>query len=100
MTQKTRELLEKRRDRRSLLEIALDVHMTTTGNSERSLKAQDRDVEALRLALDTWEHQLCKYEDFDNAVRALIKAALDEHEEEERTYVRKDIRRLAETEKE
>jgi len=63
---------------RSLLECALDVHMTTTGAAERSREDQNADVKVLTHALMKWKPGLSQHERFDNAVRELIGSALSE----------------------
>jgi hypothetical protein len=63
---------------RSLVECALDVHMTTTGSAERSRDDQNADVKVLADALMKWKQGRPQDERFDNAVRELIGAALAE----------------------
>lgn len=63
---------------RTVVECALDVHMTTNGSAERSREDQNDDVEALVHVLMKWKPGLPQNERFDNAVRALICAALAE----------------------
>lgn len=61
--------------------MALEVHMTCTGNQERSDELQAADVATLRLAVETWEPPaLARYAEFDNKVLALIMSALSEAE--------------------
>lgn len=67
-------------ERRSVLEICLDVHMHNTGSGENP--KQDRDVVLLAKIADNWEpsfgHQ--EWQRFDDAVLLLIRAAIEEHE--------------------
>lgn len=63
---------------RSLVECALDVHMTTTGACERSRDDQNADVKVLAEALMKWKPGRPQHERFDNAVRELVGAALSE----------------------
>lgn len=63
---------------RSLVECALDVHMTTTGSFERSDSDQNADVAVLTEALMTWKAGRPQDERFDNAVKELISASLAE----------------------
>lgn len=61
---------------RSVLQVALDVHMTTTGSSERSRETQERDVLALREVEATWtNHHAC---DFDDCVLELVRVTIKE----------------------
>lgn len=62
---------------RSVLEIALDVHMTVTGAMDRQDEAQEKDIMALRHVVRQWKpsvHSLL----FDGAVRQVVVYALDE----------------------
>lgn len=63
---------------RTLVSCALDVHMTASGAFERSSKEQNDDIRVLRAIIDSWKPGIQKYEKFDNAVKNLITAALDE----------------------
>ena len=64
-----------------VLQCALNVHMTTTGSFERSMTYQDSDVAELKSRLDNWEPTWDqKYAAFDEAVRAMLVAAISEHE--------------------
>jgi len=69
-----------------ILHVALDVHMTTTGSMERSYATGDQeqqaDIEILKKKLANWEPSIKRSLAFDNAVRALIVAALAEVEVE------------------
>lgn len=66
--------------KRSLLEIILDVHMTTTGSYDRYAECQERDVKALQIALNTWQDsQLPQYAEFDHNVKRLLNIALEEY---------------------
>ena len=60
---------------RSILEIALDVKTTEEGSFERSAKEQAQDLVLLHQALEMWKPSSNK---FDNAVKALIEAALED----------------------
>ncbi len=70
--------LRKMQNGRSLLDIALDVHMTNTGSCERSKEEQTQDKIILHTALDTWESSNKKWEKFDNCVQELLITALHE----------------------
>ena len=62
--------------RRSVLDVALDVHMTHHGSMERDAYAQENDIVALREVESTWKnHGIC---DFDDAVLGVIRAAIVE----------------------
>lgn len=65
-------------DGRSILDCALDVHMTVTGASERSLTDQSNDIDVLEHTLAKWRDGHKNSVTFDNAVRQLIVAALEE----------------------
>jgi hypothetical protein len=66
---------------RSLPQIALDVHMTTTGSYERSDKDQQADIELLGYKMDHWEPTENKKDlAFDRAVLNLIGLAWVETE--------------------
>lgn len=70
--------LEKRGDelyRRGVLQVCLDVHMTTRGSMERSDHEQERDVSLLRTVLETWEVSNI---DFDTCVLKLVVCTIDE----------------------
>lgn len=70
---------------RSVLDVALDVHMTANGGLERGMGPQTEDVRALRHIDATWKNDgIC---DFDDAVRAVIKAALVEAEQHRDKHV-------------
>lgn len=61
---------------RSVLAVALDVHMTTTGSLDRPTEQQSSDIRALQEVDADWQNPwIC---DFDDCVRALIQAALKE----------------------
>lgn len=68
------------RSKKTLLEAALDAHMTYTGAYERQDEDHREDLRLLKEALETWapSHNE-KYETFDNAVKALCQAALAEN---------------------
>ena len=79
MQQSIKEYIHKICNGRSLLDVALDVHMTNTGSYERSKQAQDNDIEVITLVLKTWEPTVHrKYEEFDNAVKNLLTITLKE----------------------
>lgn len=63
---------------RSLLDCALDVHMTVTGTLERSLVEQAKDMGALKHTLSNWKPSWPGEQAFDEAVRNLIEIALGE----------------------
>lgn len=68
---------------RSVLEVALDVHMTSTGAMERPFGDngvyQRRDIDALLEIDRSWKPtMLDKSLRFDNAVREVVRAALAE----------------------
>lgn len=63
---------------RSLLDCALDVHMTVTGTLERSLVEQAKDMGALKHTLSNWKPSWPGGQAFDEAVRNLIEIALGE----------------------
>jgi hypothetical protein len=65
-------------DGRSILDCALDVHMTVTGALERSLTEQSNDLDVLEHTLAKWRDGHKKSVNFDSAVRQLIVAALEE----------------------
>lgn len=61
---------------RSVLQLALDVHTSSTGSFERSVEDQERDCLALREVEHTWKNRgSC---DFDDAVLELVRAAIHE----------------------
>ena len=58
---------------RSLPQIALDVHLTTTGAYERSDAKQQTDIEFLKYKLDNWEDSCPKRSlPFDTAVKQMV----------------------------
>lgn len=63
---------------RSVLQVALDVHMTAIGSYVRSAEEQDNDVRALKRVIEQWRFSIGR---FDDAVHEVIEAALEEHEE-------------------
>lgn len=63
---------------RSILDCALDVHMTNTGSLMRGDEEQKLDVRVLINALTTWKPGRTQDERFDNAVRQLLWATLAE----------------------
>jgi hypothetical protein len=69
------------RDNRSIAQIAVDVHSTTTGSFVRDDENQERDIEALKMKLARWEPSSPKRcEQFDNCVKALVRMAITEAE--------------------
>lgn len=72
---------------RTLLDCALDVHMTVTGTYERcpgnECPTQEDDIRALQHTLDNWKPSWPGEERFDLAVRNLIQAALNEVRKDE-----------------
>lgn len=61
---------------RSVLTLALDVHMTVNGSTDRDPIKQERDILALREIEHAWKNEgIC---DFDDAVLALVRAAITE----------------------
>ena len=65
---------------KSLLEIALDLHMGTTGSMECPPDYLEKCAVIIRSALASWEKGLTSTFHFDNAVRNLIETALWDHE--------------------
>jgi len=64
---------------RSLPQIALDVHMTTTGAYERPDAKQQSDIGFLKYKLDNWEPSCPKTSfPFDEAVHQMVCFALFE----------------------
>jgi hypothetical protein len=63
---------------RSVLSVALDVHMTVTGSTERNPDEQERDIKALREIVSTWDNRFAC--EFDEAVLSLVNAAIKESE--------------------
>lgn len=68
--------------KRSLLDCALDVHMTVAGTYERcsggESPTQEDDISALQHSLDNWKPSWPGQEAFDNAVRKLLQISLEE----------------------
>jgi len=66
----------------TLLDIALDVHMTANWSYDRDANGSEHqeDVKILKYALDNWKEGRKEYSRFDNAVKELIEAALEENE--------------------
>jgi len=80
-------------DDRSVLTLALDVHMTTHGSIERGNFEQERDLLALRQIESTWtNHGRC---DFDDAVLSVVRAAIAEANEK-KTRKGKPVKELPE----
>jgi len=64
---------------RSVLQVALDVHTTTMGSSERPKADQVRDIKLLRYIIKSWEPTLLdKSRQFDRTVYNVIRVALIE----------------------
>lgn len=69
---------------KSLLELCLNIHMHHTGASH-PLPEYDKDVRVLVSRLENWQPNLhARSTVFDNAVKELIKATLNEVAEYER----------------
>ena len=69
----------------SIMNIALDVHMTLTGALDRGIDVkskQEGDVELLREKLALWRPSICKgSKAFDTAVKQILVEVLREHDE-------------------
>ena len=65
---------------RSLLECALDVHMTTLGSFPRYDNSYEDDLRALKWRYDNWTPNNGLGQEFDRAVYNLIKVVLREAE--------------------
>jgi len=64
---------------RSLLQVALDVHMYTTGASERPYQEQQDDIKLLQKKIIEWEPSvLLENKAFDDLVRLLCIQSLVE----------------------
>ena len=67
-------------DARNILDIALDIHMTTTGSMERSYGTgeaeQAADIAYLKERLAEWEPSIGRSGPFDDACKAVIKTAI------------------------
>jgi hypothetical protein len=63
---------------RSLLEMSLEVHMTTTGAYPRYDNSQEDDLRALTWRFHNWTPNDGLGQEFDRAVYNLVKAALRE----------------------
>lgn len=63
---------------RSILQCALDVHMTNTGSGERSNEEQENDVKVLSECILNWNSSIKFTYHFDRCVYDLIYAALAE----------------------
>jgi predicted double-glycine peptidase len=76
----SRREVRRRQVNRSVLDIALAVHMTGNGSFERELRDQMADIKLLQDVLLTWENNgVCH---FDDCVKVLIQAAIIEQEGE------------------
>lgn len=63
---------------KSLLELCLDIHMHHTGASD-PLPEYEKDVRVLVYRLESWQTNPHKqFANFDNAVKELVKATLNE----------------------
>lgn len=67
-------------DQRSLLECALDVHMTTLGSFPRYDNSQEEDLRALKWRFYNWTPNDGLGQEFDRAIYNLIKTVLKEAE--------------------
>lgn len=66
---------------RTLLDCALDVHMTTIGTLQRyDNHSQNADIEALKWRFNNWTPPECLGQEFDRSVYRLIKTTLTEAE--------------------
>lgn len=63
---------------RNVLQIALDVHMTTTGSFERSEEEQEFDIKCLKHVLRNWKSGRPIDAPFDSQVHQLICVTLFE----------------------
>jgi hypothetical protein len=70
--------LKEKQGNRTLLEIALDIHMTNTGAMERSYDAQQEDVELVFALLKIWQKPVHSAV-FDSLVFALCNEAIREY---------------------
>lgn len=67
--------------RSSILNVALDVHGTTTGSYERGESpTQEHDVEFLRGRLACWEPSFPSSKLFDEDCRQVVQRAVDEYD--------------------
>lgn len=62
--------------KRTVLQIALDVHGTTVGSYDRCLDKQKKDIQLLKMILSKWEPSILLTEKFDNAVKNILEIAL------------------------
>jgi hypothetical protein len=70
---------EKAAEGRSVLAIALDVHMTSVGSCERPAADQKRDLKLLRHVAESWKANTTGVgRDFDLQVLKLVLAAMHE----------------------
>jgi hypothetical protein len=71
---------------RNILNIALQVHMTTVGSYERShttgMTEQEADVQLLRERLANWRPSHLGSYAFDQACKSVVEAALKDYEQE------------------
>jgi hypothetical protein len=67
--------VEKALDGRSILDCALDVHMTNTGSYDRDAESQKLDKKVLNHVLENWKNPTG---DFDQCVKNLIIVVLKE----------------------
>ena len=65
----------------NLLQIVLDVHMTTTGSFERPRRDQAKDLGVLEGKLINWTYLSKRTETFDEAVRKLLQVVVLEARE-------------------
>jgi hypothetical protein len=67
--------LEVLQDNRTILQVALDVHMTTTGSYARSARKQEIDISILEDSIKNWEDcSIPTSAYFDYCVKQLITA--------------------------
>jgi hypothetical protein len=78
MIEPTKQSVRERLGDRSLLSVALDVHMVNVGSFDRGEDAQAEDRQLLRDAVACWEKSSKGSEAFDEAVLGLIHCALAE----------------------
>lgn len=63
---------------RFILQIALDVHLTTIGELERPKKAQEEDVKELEQAIGAWP-LISEHSGFDNSALFVAMEAVSEY---------------------
>ena len=70
---------------RSVLNVALDVHMATTGSAENFNYDASIDVALLKDILQSWKPGKSR---FDEAVKILLESAIEEFEEKQEEYTK------------